>query len=83
MSNYDQIAASILHNNPAPHAYIVDIVEKDDEPGLMYLRIYADDILGKPEHKAEDLANWLNSMLSQLNQWTTASWTYEMAEKPQ
>jgi hypothetical protein len=82
MSNYDKIAESILHNDPPPHNYIVDVVEKDDEPGLMYLRLYADDILGKSESKAADLADWLNKILNKLNTWTTAGWTYEMAEKP-
>lgn len=80
---YDTIAESILHGNPPPYNYIVDIVEKDDMPGCAYLRLYADDILGKPESNAEQLADWLNIVLKQLNTWTTAKWTYEMAEKPQ
>lgn len=83
MSSYDQIAASILHNDPPPHNYIVDVVEKDDEPGCVYLRVYADDINSHPDSHAHSLASWLTKTLNRLNNFTTGKWTYEMAERPQ
>lgn len=82
MSSYDQIAASMLHSDPPPHGYIVDVVEKDDEPGNVYLRVYADDINNHPDSHASALATWLKSMLDRLNNWTSGKWTWEMAEKP-
>jgi hypothetical protein len=82
MSSYDQIAASLLHSNPPPHNYIVDVVEKDDEPGNVYLRVFADDINSHPDSEAYDLATWLTATLNRLNQWTVGTWTWEMAEKP-
>jgi hypothetical protein len=80
--SYDIIAKSILREHPVPHDYLVDIVEKDDMPGCAFLRLYADDINNKPDHYADALADWLNIVLNKLNQWTTAKWTWEMAEKP-
>jgi hypothetical protein len=83
MTSYDYIGASILHNSPPPHGYIVDVVEKDDEPGLVYLRLYADDVLSKPEHKAQALADWLNRILRQLNEsLSIGKYTYEMVDEP-
>lgn len=80
--SYDDIAAGILHGNPPPHDYIVDVVEDPETPGLMWLRLYADDVLGHPDSHAESLTNWLNNVLHQLNTWTTAKWSWQMVEKP-
>lgn len=82
MMGFDIIAAGMLHNEPPPHGFVIDIVEKDDEPGCVYLRLYADDVLDHPESEVENLRDWLKSMLDRLNQWTTGTWTWEMAEKP-
>ncbi len=76
---YDTIAESLLHNNPPPHGYIVDVVEKDDIPGMMFLRLYADNINSKPDSYAHALASWLNVILKQLNTWTTTKWTLEIS----
>lgn len=83
MTSYDQIGATILHNNPPPHSYIVDVVEKDDEPGLVYLRLYADDINNHPDSQAYALTTWLNAILKQLNSsFSIGKYTWEMAKKP-
>lgn len=78
--SYDTIGASILHENPPPHGYIIDVVEKDDVPGMVFLRLYADDVNSKPDSYAYALTNWLNAILNRLNTWTTAKWTWEMVE---
>jgi hypothetical protein len=80
---YDQIAESVLHSNPPPCGYIVDVVEKEDEPGCVYLRVYADDINSHPDGEAEQLATWLKATLNRLNNFTTGKWTWEMSAKPQ
>jgi hypothetical protein len=82
MSNYDKIASSILNSYPPPHNYIVDVVEKYDEPGCVYLRVYADDINNHPDSQAQALAAWLKTTLDRLNNFTTGKWTWDMAEKP-
>ena len=81
MSNYDAVAQHLLQTNPPPHNYIVDVVEKDDEPGLVYLRLYADDINSKPDSYAGSLTVWLNAMLNQLNNHPliVGKYTWEMA----
>lgn len=76
---YDQIAQSILHNDLPPHGYIVDVVETDE---LMFLQVYADDINSHADTDAEQLAVWLKTTLDKLNMWSTAKWTWTMAEKP-
>jgi hypothetical protein len=84
MSSYDYIGQSILHGSPPPHGFIVDVVEKDDEPGLVYLRLYADDVNSKADSRAADLTQWLNSILYQLNHsMSIGRYTWEMAAKPQ
>lgn len=79
--SYDKIAAGILHGDPPPHGYIVDVVENPDTPGLMWLRLYADDISSHPDSHAEELTDWLNKTLKKLNIWTTAEWSWGMVQE--
>lgn len=80
MSSYDYIAANILHSNPPPRGFTVDVIEKDDEPGLVYLRLYAYEIHDHSESKAEQLSDWLKNMLNQLNNsLSIGKFTYEVS----
>lgn len=81
---YDAVAQHMLQTNPPPHDYIVDVVEKPDEPGMVYLRLYADDINDKPDSYAYALTGWLNAILNALNNnpLVAGKFTWEMAEKP-
>jgi hypothetical protein len=85
MSSYDYIAQSILHAHPAPKGYVVDVVTKDDSPGMVYLRLYADNINSLPDSRAQELADWLNFILKKLNNsLSVGKFTYEMSgELPQ
>lgn len=81
--SYDSVAQHLLQTNPPPHGYIVNVVDKD-EPGLLYLRLYADDINNKPDSYAGALTTWLNAILNQLNNHPliTSKFTWEMKDKP-
>jgi hypothetical protein len=83
MTNYDYIGKKILHEHPPPHGYIVDVVEKDDEPGIVYLRLYGDDINNKADWRVADLTQWLNDILYKLNNsLSIGKYTWEMSQCP-
>ncbi len=66
-SSYDYIGASIIHSNPPPKGLTVDIVEKDDEPGMVYLRLYAVEVHDQPERVVDHVRDWLQLTLDKLN----------------
>jgi hypothetical protein len=80
ISYYDNIGAACLHSDPPPKGYTVDIVEKFDEPGIVYLRIYAVEIHARSDRHAEIFAFWLKTMLYKLNQsLSIGKYTYEIS----
>jgi hypothetical protein len=80
MSSYDYIAKSILNTTPPPAGITVDIVEYPDQPGLVYLRLYAIEIHDQPDSKAEQLAVWLAKILVKLNDsLSIGKYTWEMS----
>ena len=75
---HDYVGAKILHDNPPPAGYTADVVDKD-ENGLLYIRLYADEINSLSDSYAQNLADWLNITLKKLNNsLSTARYTYEV-----
>lgn len=78
-SYYDYIGKSILHDCPPPKGLTVDIVEKDDEPGLVYLRLYAVQVHDQPQSVVEHVRDWLQFTLDKLNSsLSIGKYTWEM-----
>lgn len=79
-SYYDYPAKAILHSTPPPPGITVDVVEKDDEPGLVYLRLYAIEIHDKPDSATDKLRDWLQGILDELNRsLSVGRFTYEIS----
>lgn len=80
ISYYDTTARQILENNKPPRGYTVDVIEKDTEPSMVYLRVYAIEIHMQSDHRAEELAAWLKRILDQLNNsLSIGKFTYEIS----
>lgn len=62
----------------------LDVVENEDEPGIVYLLLYAHDIHFMSDYEAERLAEWLKKLLDDLNKsLSIGKYTYAItAEEP-
>lgn len=62
----------------------LNVVENDDEPGIVYLMLYAHDLFYMSDHETSLLAEWLKRLLDNLNNsLSIGKYTYAIsAEEP-
>lgn len=83
-SFYDDYAARIIREVPAPYPNIIfDVVEYPDQPALVYLRFYADNLYSFSDNQLNSIAPWMNQLLKKLNEspLMLAKYTWECKEK--
>lgn len=69
MSEYCAVAKAILSSSPPPYAgFICDVFETAEYPGVVFLRVYADNLASFSDTKVAGIAQWLNKVLKLLNE---------------
>lgn len=67
-SYYDGAAKDIIHQWPAPYSGIrMDVVEYKEMPGIVVLRFHADNLYSFSDSQLVSIAEWMNTLLKQLN----------------
>lgn len=82
---YDATAQHLIQTSNPPHNITVDVAEFPDEPGALYLIVYAHELAMLPETKVEHVADWLKKLLDKLNEhpFINASYSYRVSmEEP-
>jgi len=68
MTSYDSAAREIINSTPAPYSGIrFDVVEKQDVPGLLFLRFYTENLFSFSDSQLVSIAEWMNKLLDRLN----------------
>lgn len=67
MNYYDSVAQKYLFENPPPGKLTIEAVQYLSEPGMVFLRLFRDEINSKPTHFADELRDWLQKTLDDLN----------------
>jgi hypothetical protein len=78
---YDAVAQQLIQTSNPPHNITVDVAEFPDEPGAMYLIVYAHELSMLAETKVEHVADWLRKILAELNKhpFVRASYSYRVS----
>jgi hypothetical protein len=66
-SYYCSAAANIIHSTPPPVSINIDVVEYEDQPGLVYLVLFAHDLYLLSDSNQNAVAAWLKKLLDVLN----------------
>ena len=83
MSNYCVIARQLLASNPPPYKnFICDVWESPEFAGVMFLRLYADNLADFGDYQIAGITEWLNSVKRLLNQHPLikAKWAHIITE---
>lgn len=68
MSSYCPIAKNILDSNPPPYKnFICDVVEIPEYVGVVFLRMYAQNLADFSDDQIAGITEWLNKVLKLLN----------------
>ena len=82
MIKYDSAAQKILNECKAPYkGIIIDVVDYEDKPGILVLRLYKDNISDFNNDQQIEIATWLVKLLDKLNNLPLlCKYTYELSE---
>lgn len=80
---YDATAQHLIQTSNPPHNITVDIAEFPDEPGALYLIVYAHELTMLPESKVDEIVDWLKALLDKLNNhpFVHAAYSFEVSTK--
>jgi hypothetical protein len=68
LTSYDSAAKEIINSTAAPYSGIrFDVVEKEDVPGLLFLRFYSENLFTFSDSQLVSIAEWMNKLLNRLN----------------
>lgn len=84
MSDYCEVSKWILETNPPPYKnFICDVWEIPEYPGVMFLRMYAENLAEFSGNQIADITEWLNKVKQLLNNhplvW--AKWAHIITER--
>lgn len=67
--NYCAVAKQIITNtpNPYPCKLLVDFVELDEYPGVMWITLYAQNLAEFSDAQVGSITQWLNLLKEKLN----------------
>jgi hypothetical protein len=69
MTSYCAIAKHILSSNPPPYrTFLCHVVELDEYPGVVFLRMYAQNLAEHSDNQIAGITEWLNKVLRLLNE---------------
>lgn len=82
MIKYDSAAQKVIKENKAPYSGIImDVIDYDDKPGILVLRLYKDNISDFNDNQQIEIAIWLKDLLDKLNNLPLlCKYTYELSE---
>jgi hypothetical protein len=84
MSDYCAVAKHILETNPPPYQkFICDVWEMPEYPGVMFLRMYADNLAEFSDNQIAGITEWLNKVKRLLNgnPLVRAQWAHIITER--
>jgi hypothetical protein len=84
MSDYCVIAQHVLKQNPPPYKkLIVDVWEIPEYAGVVFLRLYAQNLADFSDNQIAGITEWLNKVKGLLNEHPliVAKWAHVIAER--
>lgn len=84
MSDYCAVAKNILEKNPPPYKkLLVDVWEIHEYPGVVFLRLYAQNLADFSDNQIAGVTEWLNKVKRLLNEHplVRAKWAHIISER--